>query len=186
MSEPSSLFVKIKIRKERLHHFLTSKPTNSQLNENWLEWWDSKQMYGKKELTQTDLRCYDFATNEAIVADFVNDPRSYSFSDYDEQSETWYFGIMLFTENYYEMIPGLALIHNVSKFKEFDSTDFAIIYNFIWEDDMINALMVFDEDQAILDAKINTKADLNPEILILSNAYLENKWEEFEDNTTQS
>ncbi|WP_439490688.1 hypothetical protein [Algoriphagus sp.] len=186
MSEPNSLFAKIKIRKERLHHFLKSKPTNPQLNENWLEWWNSKQMYGKKELTQTDLRCYDFATNEAIITDFVNDPRTYSFSDYDEESETWYFGIMLFTENYFEMIPGLALIQSISKFKEFDSTDFAIIYNFFWEDDIIDVLMIFEKDHAIFDTMINAKADLNPDILLLCNTYLEKKLNEFENNSSPS
>ncbi|MFD1164202.1 hypothetical protein ACFQ2C_01140 [Sphingobacterium daejeonense] len=50
MSEPNSLFIKVKISKENLNAFLNARPKSSTLNSNWLEWWDSRMMYSKPDL----------------------------------------------------------------------------------------------------------------------------------------
>ncbi len=181
MSELNSLFAKIKIKKEKFDEFLKSKPEQATLDNDWLEWWDSREMYGKTDLTRDELFKYDDPTNEDIINGWINEIRSFSFSDYDAENETWHFGIIFFSQNYSDMIPGLAFVKSVSKFKEIDSDDFAIIYNFFWGDDVC-AFINFKDNKSYFDSKIQRTSDISSEIIKYADTYLHKKWEEFADD----
>lgn len=182
MSEPNSFFAKIKIKKDKFDEFLKSKPEQPILDNNWLEWWNSKEMYGKTELTQDKVYNYEEQTNEDIINGWTNAKQSLTFSDYDLENEVWHFGIIMFTENYSVMIPGLAFIKGVSKYKDDNSDDFAIIYNYFWGDNSVCAYINFKNKESPFDNKAHTKQDVNSENLKYSDSYLNIKWEEFEKN----
>lgn len=178
MSEPNSLFAKIKIKKDQFDEFLKSKPEQPKLNENWLKWWDSKKMYGKKELDS--VYAYEEPTNNDIINGWIDVDYSLAFSDYDLEAETWHFGIVMFSENYYEIIPGLAFIKSVSEFKENDSNDFAIIYNYLNGDEQVCAYISYKNGEGVIENKIQHKSDVNADILRYTEEYLCKKWDEFE------
>ncbi len=179
MSEPNSLFAKIKINKNKFDEFLKSKPEKPILDNNWLEWWNSKEMYGKAELTQTQVRNYDEHTNEEIINGWKNEKQSLTFSDYDLENEIWHFGIIMFTENYFEMIPGLAFIKSISKFRDNNSDDFAIIYDYFFGDDYVCAYINYQNEEGFFDNKIQQKSDINSTVLEYTEDYLRKKWDEF-------
>lgn len=178
MSEPNSLFVKVHITKDNFDKFLKSKPTTPKLNNDWIEWWNSRKMYGKTELQEKDLYCYEDLTNESIINDWINIKETLSFSDYDVENEIWHFGIILFSENYGNMIPGLAFIKSVSEFKTECEEDFAIVYNFFWGEDDVCAYINYQNKEGLFDSKIQNKSDINLETMKYTEEYLDKKFKE--------
>jgi len=158
MSEPSSLLVKVKISKQQLTGFLNAKPQQPTLDKSWIDWWDSKEMYSKSALLQKDLRCYNDISNGAIIDGWINKTEKYTygmncgtFSHYDEAGETLHFGIIFFSENYFEMLPMIALVRSIATFKQEDETDFAIIYPYWFggsEKEEANACLKFKNGQS--------------------------------------
>lgn len=177
MSEPSSLFAKIHISKDSFDNFLKAKPTTPKLDNNWIEWWNCKEMYGKTDLQERDVYCYEKPTNESIINSWKEAKHTFTFSDYDLGNEIWHFGIILFSENYSEMIPGLAFIKSVAEFKKEHDNDFAIVYNYIWGDKDIHSYINYESGKGLFDNEIKTKSNLNSEILKYTEVYLDNKYE---------
>ena len=91
MSELNSFFAKIHIKKDKFYEFLTAQPSQQLLNENWIAWWGSKEMYGKHELTQEQIYIYSAPTNGEIINGWKTYEQSLTFSDYDEENEIWNF-----------------------------------------------------------------------------------------------
>lgn len=179
MSEPNSLFAKIHISKDNFEKFLTSKPQKPKLDNDWLQWWDSKEMYGKSDLQEKNIFCYEDATNAEIIEGWKEAKESLTFSDYDVENEIWYFGIIMFSENYFEMIPGLAFIKSVSEFKTENKDDFAIIYSYFWGGNDINAFISYENGNGLFNTTIQQKSDVDADALKNMEAYLSNKWDEF-------
>lgn len=182
MSEPFSLFAKVTIKPEKFKQFLSAKPEQPILNASWLDWWESREMYSKPSLTQESLQSYDAGSNQAIIDSFCNYKNFMSFSDYDETNETWHFGAMMYSENYLEMLPGLAFIKSVSKYNEAGSGDFALIYDYFWGDNSISAFLDLDQREVRLDPAIQSRENTDPQILEYSDNYLEAKLEEFKQS----
>jgi hypothetical protein len=181
MSEPNSLFAKIHISKENYDAFLKSNPQSSTLDKNWLDWWESKEMYGKMELTQTYIYCYEDPTNEAIVNGWLNAKQSFTFSDYDAINEIWHFGIILFSENYLEMIPMLVFFKSLAPYIKNDDS-FVVVYNFFWGGNEVNAYLTYKEKEGWLDKTVQTKLDIDAKQLEYANEYLAKKLEGFSND----
>ncbi len=175
MSEPSSLFARINIKKHKLDEFFKSKPEQSKLDDNWLKWWNSKAMYGNPELTQAAIRAYDDSTNEGIINAWKDMEQSFTFSDYDLENEIWHFGIIEFTDNYFEMIPALVFLKSVSIFKEKNPDDFAIIYDYFWGGNEVNAFIEYRNNKSFFESKIQRKFDVMPEKMNYADHYLTKK-----------
>lgn len=182
MSEHYSFFAKMTIKPEKFAEFLTAKPEQPILDSRWREWWDSLEMYGKIALTQSNLQAYYAESNQAVIATFQDDRSFSGFSDYDEATASWHFGIMLFSENYLEMIPGLAFIKSAAKYKENVSGDFAMIYDYLWGDGVVSAYIDFVGQEGVLSSTIQKTDAVVPHILQYSNDYLSTKLEEFQQS----
>lgn len=181
MSEPNSLFAKIHITKNNFENFLKAKPREPKFNGNWSEWWNSKVMYNRVDLQEKDIYCYKDSTNEAIINGWKGAKHSLTFSDYDLESEIWNFGIIMFSENYLEMIPGLAFIKSVDEFKTENSEDFAIIYSHFWGDEDVYAYINYENGIWQLDNRIKNKTDVKEESMEYAEEYLRKKFDEFGD-----
>lgn len=46
MSEQCSLYINIQIKEEKLQQFFQKKPLPQSIDENWLQWWESREMSG--------------------------------------------------------------------------------------------------------------------------------------------
>lgn len=186
MSELDSLFAKIHITKDNFDAFLKTKPTHPHIDNNWLEWWDSREMYSKTELKENNLYCYKESTNELIISGWIEAKKSMTFSEYDVENEIWYFGIIMFSENYFEMIPGLAFIKSIDKFLTKNKKNYAIVYDYFWgDDDTVMAYINYENGIGLFDAKIKKKSDIEKEIMEFTEAYLQIEFEklssEFDD-----
>lgn len=180
MSELNSLYAKIHIKKENFDAFLHAKPTQSILDKNWVEWWNSRGMYGNNELTQDHLNTSPLPTNGDIINDWKDYEQSLTFSDYDIENEMWHFSIILFSENYGEMLSMLSFIKSVSEFKEENENDFAIVYDYFWGNDLVMAYIIYKEKQGLFSSAVQSKEDLNPAVLACADAYLLKKWDEYQ------
>lgn len=183
MSELSSLFVKVKITKNQFENFLSSSPQKPELNNNWLAWWESRNMYSKMDLTTEWLRAYNDANNKSALDGWLDAQQAFAFSDYDEASEEWRLGIIFFSENYLEMLPMFAFVISLEKYISESTDNLAIVYPFFWGDSHVSAYINFEEGIASFNNKIQTTADVNPEILNSVTAYLSKKWDELLENT---
>lgn len=179
MSELNSLFAKIHISKENFNAFMNAKPTEPKLDNNWLAWWDSKEMYSKTELQEGSVYCYQDPSNEVLINGWKETKQTYTFSDYDLKNEIWHFGIIMFSENYSEMIPGLAFIKSDAEFKQENESDFAIVYSYFWGDEGCNAYINYENGKGLFNTQIQNKSDVNSEILQYAEDYLTKKWGEF-------
>ncbi|SFD38898.1 hypothetical protein [Flavobacterium phragmitis] len=179
MSELSSLFCKVKITKSQLDKFLNSPPEKPELNDNWLKWWDSRKMYSKMPLTSKLLRFYDDNnSNEEILNGWISYQEAMAFSDYDETTEEWHWGIMFFSENYLEMLPMFAFIISLEKYVSESPENRAIVFPFFWGDNGVHVYIHFEEGKAILSATVQTTYDISPEMLTYTKEYLNKKWDD--------
>ncbi len=48
--ELDSLYISIRVEKSRLNEFFASKPISPNRDDNWSQWWESRQMYSKTTL----------------------------------------------------------------------------------------------------------------------------------------
>ncbi|MDO5510013.1 MAG: hypothetical protein Q4F57_04905 [Weeksellaceae bacterium] len=186
MSEPNSLFAKIHITKENFDNFLKASPTTPKLDENWLQWWDSREMHDSAQLEEKNLIAYPESTNEAIIEWWKGDRYSFTFSDYDLENEIWNFGIYMFSENYYEMIPGLAFLKSMAELKTKNEEDFAIVYNFHWIGDDVSAFILYKNIEALIDIKVQSTEDIDPKFIGYANEYLEKKMKQFVEGVEDS
>lgn len=65
MANEDSFFMRAKVKKERLEEFLAQKPLEPTIDDNWLKWWDSREMYSKSPLDDS-LRAYIDTTNRLL------------------------------------------------------------------------------------------------------------------------
>lgn len=178
MSELSTLYCKIKITKAQLEEFLNSPLEEPALNQNWLEFWDSRKMYSKSVLTQEHLRTYNDDYNKEVIDGWMDYPEAMAFSDYDETTEEWNWGMMFFSENYVEMIPMFAFIISLEKYVTESPENYAVVFPFFWGDDGVNAYIYFENGKAVLSPKVQVLKDINLEFVEQTNEFLNKKWEQ--------
>jgi hypothetical protein len=178
MSELSSLYCKVKITKPQLEKFLGSIPEKPELNDNWLKWWDSRQMYSKMELTAEHLSAYNDNNNQEIIDGRMQYKQAMAFSDYNETTEEWQWGMMFFSENYLEMLPMFAFIISMEKYVSESSENTAVVFPFFWGDTGVHAFIYFENEKAILSPTVQTTADINSDLLQQITKYLNKKWDD--------
>lgn len=183
MSELSSLFLKVKITKEQLENFLISSPKTPELNDNWMVWWNSRDMHSKTSLGPESLIAYNYADNKGILEGWLQFKEACAFSDYDQTTEEWRIGIIFFSENFSEMLPMFAFITSIENYITESKDNLAIVYPFFWGDSNVSAYLNFEGGKALFNSKIQTTTDVDPEILNSVTEYLTKKLDELLDNT---
>jgi hypothetical protein len=128
MSELRSLFVKLKIRKENLDRFLEAELTTPVLDENWTSWWESRKMYSKSPLTELPMDAEE--TNGEVFGSYVDTEETLSKSKYEDG--VYYFVSALFGENYYEILPMLAVLKSAALYMEPGDEGEAFIFDYFW------------------------------------------------------
>jgi len=178
MSELSSLYCKVKITKPQLEKFLNSPLEEPELNKNWLDYWESRKMYSKSVLTQELLRTYNDDINKEVIDGWIDYPEAMAFSDYDETTEEWNWGMMFFSENFVEMIPMFAFIISMEKYVTESTENKAIVFPFFWGDNAVHAYIEFKDGKAVLSPKAQTLKDIDPDFLEKTKDFLNKKWDQ--------
>lgn len=178
MSEPCSFFLRATIEKAQYQKFMQAKPSQPFVNDNWLKWWDSRQLYGKSDLTK-EISSWNGPCNQAIVDGWLAAEETMTFSVFDEATNVWEFGIIMCSENYSEILPLLVFCESIFSYKLLSSHDFAIIYPYFWGDSHVMAYMTFAQDGAVL-TLADSVADVAKDHLDYTAFRLGEKWKEFE------
>ena len=179
MANEDSFFMRAKVKKERLEEFLAQKPLEPTIDDNWLKWWDSREMYSKSPLDDS-LRAYIDTTNRAIIEGLKNTENTIFNSEYDEATEIWHLSMVIFSENYDEMVPFLAFIKSFAPYKEDCPDDFAIVHDYFWGGDSVCAFMDFEGGKALFRQNVFSRSDVDQKKLEYADYYLALKWAEYE------
>lgn len=176
MSEPNSLYVKIKVPKEKLEQFFQDKPLRQTIDDNWRTWWDSREMYSKQALEKIPV--YRVENNRHILDELLNDQDFACFEQYDLISQNWTFVSVFFSENYTETLPMLAFLKGLAHYQDSEDKGIALLYDFLWGDGSVMAYLEFSDQQATL--KAYTKiTEMEPTILYTANQVLEKAVDSF-------
>lgn len=162
MAEYSSLYIKIEIAEEKLNQFFLDKPVQSMLDDAWLEWWNSREMYGKQALEQ--LPAYSTATNRAVFDELLRGRDFGATERYDTASQSWTFIAVFFSENYIEILPMLSLLQSLAAYQEHTQKGVAFIYDFCWGHHEVMAYLEFVDQKAWLKKYIDP-TEIAPAIL---------------------
>ena len=168
MSELSSLFVKLNMKKENLDRFLAAPLTTPVIDEDWTSWWNSREMYSKSPLEKIPMGYQQ--TNGAVFESLVNYKQSISE---EKQEEGGYFFISgFFSENYFEILPMLAVLKSIAMYMEDGDEGVAFIYDFFWGGKGVMAHLELQAGKAVLkDTKHTSK--INKEVLAEANAMIQ-------------
>lgn len=108
MSEPNSLYINVKIKQEDLQQFFAAKPVTTNVDNDWQQWWESREMYSKSKLTNVPV--YTEEDNRKIIDALLNDKYLGATEQYDAATQYWTFTALYFSENYFEILPMLRKV----------------------------------------------------------------------------
>ncbi|MDR2688743.1 MAG: hypothetical protein LBB76_03165 [Azoarcus sp.] len=163
---------------------MKAKPGQPLVNDNWQEWWSSRHMHGRSDLTES-IRAWNGASNQDIVNGWLAAEDTLTFSEFDEATNTWEFGIIMCSENYEEILPLLVFCESISQYKLFSPHDFAIIYPYFWGDSNVMAYMTDSQEGFVL-SLAESVTDVAKDHLDYAASRLGEKWEKFEEKFTSS
>lgn len=168
MSELRSLFVKLRIKKENLERFLKAAPTTPVPDEDWASWWDSRSMYSKSPLTE--IPKYSKDRNGEIFESYLDTEETLSREKHEEG--VYFFTSVLFGENYYEIMPMLAVLKSIALYMEPGDEGVAFIYDYFWGGNDVMAHLELSAGQAVLKDTKKT-AKINKQLLMEANKIIQ-------------
>lgn len=146
MSEPSSLYVRLKTSKENLERFFQDAPAKAVADENWQSWWNSRDMYSKSALTE--IPAYSDDTNLEALERWLDDGEEIDV-ELNEEGE-WSYTVLMFSQNYFDILPMLNLLKSIERHLGPDDTGDVLIYDYIWGGTQVMAHISFEGQKATL------------------------------------
>ncbi|KKO89231.1 hypothetical protein AAW12_24280 [Sphingobacterium sp. Ag1] len=165
--ELNTLYIRVQITKKNLATFFLAKPSPEEPDENWREWWHSREMYSKTALET--IPAYAKQSYRDVVDELLHDRFFAAAEHYDEDKQCWTFMALNFSENYHEILPMLAFIKQLAKFSE---EGHALIYNWMWGGESVMAFVQIQYGQALLHP-FTKSAQIAPDILADIDNYLQ-------------
>jgi len=147
MSEPSQLYSRVRLSREKLDAFLASPFPDPGGDEDVLAWLENASYYGDPYTPET-IR--ERVVGHATVGDWVNwlmEPALYGIpmpgsNDYDDAKQTWTLAALDFSENYDDYIAAVAAFREIANYKDMpgsggdqgdESNDGLLIYGYLFE-----------------------------------------------------
>lgn len=134
MSEPSSLYARVRLTERALTAFYASAPALPSQFDDWRPWLASKHYYGEitdaeiEQMTQSEA-----ASVGEMLALWLEQPTpGPSQVQYDPLTQTWTLGLLECSENYYDFILVLSWLRAIARFKDLPGDDFIVIHPYIW------------------------------------------------------
>ena len=170
MSEPLSLYVKLKITKEKLDQFFLQCPLPLKVDAEWQQWWDGREMYNKEELRE--LPAYGSPNYRTVIQELLDEPRFAAAESYDETTQTWTLLVLYFSENYTESLPMLSLLKHLGSDVKGGDDNVALLYDFLWGNGSVMAYIEYTGQRAVL-TNYSETAELAPAVMAAADAALE-------------
>jgi hypothetical protein len=135
MSEPDSLYLRVHLSKPAYERYLANEGFDARDFPDWMSWLTRAKMYGPpftpERVAEIGQSVRRRSPAEELKA-WTTNAWAIAKSDYDEQTETWRFGILQFSENYSEYLEMLPPLRAVDRFKDRPGVDFMLVYNYLW------------------------------------------------------
>jgi hypothetical protein len=146
MSEPDSLYLRVRLSKGAFERYLASQAADARDFDDWTTWLGRARMHGAvftREKIAEIARGVRKRSMAEEIAGWTNDAWAFARSHYDELTETWRFGIANFSENYQEFLEYLPPLRAVDRFKDLPGTDFMLVYDHFWNAHRYTVLLEF-------------------------------------------
>jgi len=134
MSEPSSLYLRVRLSEAALEAYKQSQPLAPNRYTDWRPWLETKTYHG--QIADDDIAALRFADDKTCGAyvsawsgDIYAGPAA---SRYDPATQTWTLVIAGCSENYREFIEILSILRGVAVYKDLPGEDFILIYPYFW------------------------------------------------------
>ena len=135
MSEPYSLYLRVRLSKRAFERYLASPAADARHFKDWMPWLGKARMHSfvftPDKIAEIARDAHKSSTAEEIGAWTAN-AWAFARSHYDELTETWRFSIAQFSENYKEFLEHLPPLRAVDRFKDLPGTDFMLVYDHFW------------------------------------------------------
>jgi len=139
MSEPSSLYARIRLSESAFTAFQGSVPALPSQYPDWLSWLATRHYTGTLSQADIDQMSYDGYDQNKVssigkIVDWWLGAPHYTVgqSRYNAETQTWTFGLLDSSENYKDFIVFLSILRGVARFKDLPGEDFILIFPFFW------------------------------------------------------
>ena len=146
MSEPDSLYLRVRLSKGAFERYLASKAADATDFDDWMPWLGRARMHGLVFTREKIAEIAQGVRKRSVaeeIAGWTKNPWAFARSHYDELTETWRFGIANFSENYQEFLAFLPPFRAVDRFKDLAGTDFMLVYDHFWNANRYTVLFDF-------------------------------------------
>ena len=138
MSEPSSLYARVRLTASAFAAFQASPLTLPGAYTDWHVWLDGQRYYGQISDDQIATAAHPEPAN--TVGAYLAETAAMSAfglgSHYDPVTETWLFRLIECSENYIDFLLILSVLRAVAHYKDLPADpandDFILIYPFLW------------------------------------------------------
>lgn len=146
MSEPYSLYLRVRLSKRAFERYLASPAADARHFNDWMPWLGKVRMnssvFTPEKIAEIARGVRESSTAEKIGA-WTTDIWAFARSHYDELTETWRFSIAQFAESYQEFLVHLPPLRAVDRFKDLPGTDFMLVYDHFWSHNNYTVLFEF-------------------------------------------
>jgi hypothetical protein len=175
MSEPCSLYLKVRLSKAAYESYLASPCVDARDFGDWMDWLAKAEMAGGP-MTPDDVREIGQTSQPVPVTEVIHAWTSNEWamgkSIYDESAEVWQFGILQFSENYHEYLVNLPFLRGVDRFKDKPGKDFLLVYPYIWDPHEFELLIAIDEGSSVIAGSRGERASIPAEFLSEAERFL--------------
>ena len=138
MSEPSSLYARVRLTASAFAAFQASSLALPGAYTDWRTWLDRQRYYGQISDAEIATAVYPEPAN--TVGAYLAETAAMSAfglgSHYDPVTETWLFRLIECSENYFDFVLILSVLRAIAHYKDLPDTpvqdDFILIYPFLW------------------------------------------------------
>lgn len=138
MSEPSSLYARVRLTPAAFAAFQASTLALPREYSDWRAWLDGQRYHGS--ISDERIGAATHPGNEQTVGEYLalatTMPGLGDGSSYDPATQTWLFRLIECSENYFDFLLILSVLRAVALYKDLPSApttdDFILIYPFLW------------------------------------------------------
>ncbi|HTQ06136.1 MAG TPA: hypothetical protein VMI54_19880 [Polyangiaceae bacterium] len=152
MSEPAQLVVRVPVSESGYRAFRQAAPPEPSAELGWDAWLGSQRYYGPPitfERLRNELCRYEEPSIDACLRAWARADDSGRARDrYDATRGEWRYLLVDFSENYGDYARVLNVLQHLARFKDGSEPGYALVFNHVWEQGAISALVRIDAGRA--------------------------------------
>ncbi|OMG71576.1 hypothetical protein [Burkholderia ubonensis] len=137
MSEPSQLYIEVKLGRDAFNRFQAHQIANPSNYGDWQDWLSQHRYYGAPDET-VDRAVSNHSPGfviEAVLDAWMESADEYTgpiLNRYDDATKTWTFAVVMFSENFGEILDTLNCLRQIDAYKDIDSDDYCAVFPYFF------------------------------------------------------